>query len=189
MKQKINLKDLEFFYDNFVIESPILVIIKIFLTLGLYVIFWIYKMNRALEKVDENAPDSRRGVIIICVIPPFIFILSAIFEKLFNFNKVSIITFNVVVWSFIIFLTLKYIYDFFMSFGKWTGSSGLFWYLVFYPGYFSLILSIFGFYYALPLLFFTIVSIPSMQGYINIKEREFRELYERSKFNWRARAE
>lgn len=183
------LKELEYFYENFKIELPFIVLIKIIFSLGLYLIWWIYKMNQKLEEVDESAPETRRGLVILYLFPPMILIISLILEYLIKLPKSFVVIFDVLFWSLAIFLSLKYIYDFCTSFGKWTGSSGLAWYLFIYPGYFSIILYVLDFFYALPLLFFTIIAIPGMQAFLNIKERKFRELLEHERFNRRAPAQ
>ena len=186
---KLNLNDLEYFFEDYKREIPILVLIKIIFSFGIYIFVWIYKMNQQLERVDEMAPDSRRGFFILFLIPIVIFVISIVIEKLFQLPNYTIATYNAIFWSINIFLSLKYIYDFCESFGKWTGSNGLFWYLVIYPGYFSVILYFLDFLYVLPLLFFTIIAIPSMQGFLNIKEIKFRAMFERDQFNKKSRVQ
>jgi len=186
---KLNLNDLEYFFEDYKREIPILVLIKIIFSYGIYIFVWIYKMNQQLERVDEMAPDSRRGFFILFLIPIVIFVISIVIEKLFQLPNYTIATYNAIFWSINIFLSLKYIYDFCESFGKWTGSNGLFWYLVIYPGYFSVILYFLDFLYVLPLLFFTIIAIPSMQGFLNIKEIKFRAMFERDQFNKKSRVQ
>jgi len=188
-KYKINLKDLEYFYDDFERETPLIVLLKIIFSLGIYTLIWIYKLNKRLEKADKSAPNTNRGVVILYLMPTFVILLSVILEFFFLFPKYIMGTYNVLFWSIIIFLSLKYIYDLCECFGKWTGSSGLFWYLAIYPGYFSIILYFLNFYYALPLLFFTIITIPAMQGFLNYKEIKFRELFERDEFNKKSRVQ
>lgn len=188
-KDKLSLKELEFFYEDYEKELPFFVLVKIIFSCGLYLVWWIYKINQKLEKVDEMAPDTRRGLVILYVFPPLIIFILFVLEYLIGLAPNFLMIINVLFWSLAIFLSLKYIYDFCNIFGKWTSSNGLIWYLFIYPGYFSIILYFFDFYYALPLIFFTIIAIPGMQAFLNIKERKFREMYERDRFNRRAPAQ
>ena len=190
MVKKITESDLDFFYEKYEVNYPAIILFKIIITFGLYVIWWFYKMNIKLEEVDGDAPSSKRGVIILLFLIPGFEGVLFVLEKLVFINAQNLLFIVTAIgWSLVIFLSLKYIYDFCDCFGKWTASSGLFWYLAIYPGYFSIILYFYHFYYALPLLFFSIITVPAMQAFLNIKERKFREMKEHNNFNRTAPAQ
>lgn len=184
MDKKLANKDLEFFFEIYEYKSPVMVFFKMICTLGIYFIWWFYQMNLKLEKVDEDAPDSRRGLVILFFFPPMAILISFVMKFLiFPDSAKNQYLVNILIWSIVIFLSLKYVYDFCACFGKWTASNGFLWYLFIYPGYLSAILYFFDFYYALPLLFFTIIAIPSMEAYLASKEKKFRQAKEHDRFN------
>ena len=156
------------FYNEFRQINPSLVLGLIILTLGLYIINWIYLNNKNFEKVDKQAPDSNRGAIIMMVLPFSWFFIILIFKKIIlGPNSLILQIFEIVGWTFIIFLLLKYLLDFCLSFGRITRTQGLFWFIFILTGLIGIISIPIGFYYTMPLSFFLIISIPAMQAELN----------------------
>ncbi len=145
-------------------------ILYMILSLSLYFIYWIYKINVKIEKILDSCPDSKRCFAILFVIPLswatiYLLLKKFIFFEYFQPLEIA----NYVMWSIIVFLSLQYIYEFCIAFGKITTTNGLVWYLFLYPGYFAIILFFLNFYYTLPLIFFPIITIPAMQASLNKK--------------------
>lgn len=168
MEAQISNSQREIFFKHFPTESPIKLMVFMFFTASLYLIFWLYSMNLKLEKIDPDAPDSRRGAVILFFMPITGAIVLTVFELFFfpKFtNEVRIL--SLFFWSFIGFLSLNYVYDFCRSFSKVTNTSWNQWYFFIFPGYISFILFFFEFYYMIPLLFFPAAAVPAMQNVIN----------------------
>ncbi len=162
---------LEFFYSDFEKKPPLLMLLFMVLSLGFYAINWIYFMNKKLDEIDDDSPQPERGLIILFFFPV---VFSIIMQILYNIMKIPegvFLSITYTVWSLIIFLSLKYIYDFCLSYSKVTQTNALFWYIFIYLGFPAVVLFFFNFPYALPLMFFTMITIPAMQSYIN-KEAE-----------------
>ena len=84
-----------------------------------------------------------------------------------------------------------YVYDFCISFGKVSKTSGVMWYLIIYPGYFSLILTIIlgfeYFVYTFYFLIFPILAIPAMQETMNVRASDYTKSSQKSYFNYMER--
>lgn len=187
--KKINDKNLKYFYSDYEIKNPILIMFFMLITCGLYLIYWFYKMNIDLERIDDSAPDSRRGVIILILLPPTWYIFYLIFKYLIFPNETFLVKIIAILGALIIsFLALEYMYEFCKSFGKVTLSNGFIWYLFIYPGYFAIILYFLDFLYTIPLIFFSIIAIPAMQAFINTRAIRSQRDDERFRFNYSAKA-
>lgn len=162
-------------------QSPVKLFFAMVLSLTLYSIYWIQKTNLILEYHDEDAPESGRAVLVLVLIPLIWGVISFILSVLIK-NQI-IMWINLLGWLVVTMLTLKYVYDFFVSFGKMTGTSGALWYFLFYPGYFSMILLFFKITTTLPLLIFTILTIPAMQEYLNYKFQKVTQRDSNLRFN------
>lgn len=179
MTEAINNKTLMDFYLEFKKRSPIFLFFFMLFTCGFYLINWIYKLNRRFEEFDnDNSPDSKRGLIILFMIP-FIWFFLIYILKIFVFVEnvfVSNILYwvDIVVWFGILFLVLQYLYDFCRCFGKFTMSNGFVWYMFLWVGFFPLVLIPFGIFYFLPILGFPIVIIPLMQFKINLERDRYK---------------
>ncbi len=173
MNRKLQLKTLEDFYWSYDEKNPIAVFIAMTISLGFYIITWIYFLNKELAKYDPEAPNPDRGALIMFFIPLSWYITTIVISKLFLINFPSIsFTINFLGWILVIFLGLKYLYDFCISFANITKSNALLWYLFIYPGFLAYVLAFFNFFYTFPFIFFTIIAIPSMQDFMNNRAKE-----------------
>lgn len=161
------------FYKNFRETNPALVLGLIFITIGFYIIHWLYVKNKDFEEIDQDAPDSTRGAIILMILPFMWFFIIFIFKKIFGHENLYLQISEIVGYGIIIFLILKYLFDFCISFGKITKTNGLFWYLSFFFPILGIVLSFFDFYYLLPLVFFLIIVVPAMQAELNSYIQKF----------------
>jgi hypothetical protein len=184
------LKELKEKQDSFLRhverDSPVKLLFAMIFSLTLYSIYWMQKTNIILEYHDEDAPESGRALLILVIFPLIWATISLSLLFLFK-NNIIVTWLNLIGWLIIMILSLKYVYDFFESFGKMTGSFGLFWYFLFYPGYFSLILLFFKIYVTLPLIICTILTIPAMQEYLNYKFEKVSQRDANARFNQKAR--
>ena len=164
----LDYKSINSYFTSFKPSSPFLLLLLMFLTAGLYLINWIYFKNREFENYDEDAPDSKRGAVLLLIFPFTWFGLVWLFKTyLFSTDLVFVTSIELVGWLFIMFLMLQYIYDFCDTYSRFTKTKSLIWYICIFPGFVSLILVPLKFPYALPLLFFTIIAIPAMQAKLN----------------------
>lgn len=181
---KQNPHKLEYFFVDYDKQNPIIILLFMVLSFGFYFVKWIYDTNKKLEEIDDEVPDSNRAAIIMLIMPLTWLGIITILKNVVTENlKMLIITFEILGWSFIIFLSLKYTYDFCLSFGNLTRSDGLTWYIFIYPGYLSLILLTINFYYTLPLYLFTFSAIPAMQAVMNKRADEYTRKYQKETFN------
>ena len=72
MKPKHNFSKLNDFYKNYEEVNPAYVLGLIIISLGIYIITWIYNVNKNLENLDDDAPEALRGALLM-VILPFLF--------------------------------------------------------------------------------------------------------------------
>ena len=170
---KKNLKMMSF-YKNFSEMSPALILGLTIITFGLYIINWIYSRNRDFEILDENAPNSNRGAILMMIIPFIWFFIIQISKNLiFQTNNLLIKSIEILGWIIIFILILKYIYDFCESFGNITKTTGKMWFLLFFLGIIGIIGIIFKIYYLIGFLPLLIIVIPAMQSELNSSFRKF----------------
>ncbi|NCC71085.1 hypothetical protein EOM09_05890 [bacterium] len=140
----------------------------ILISLGVYLINWLYQRNIDFEKVDTDAPDAKRGAIIMFFIPSAWFLIIWVLKLLFfEAGNHFIGILEIVVWGIIIVLIAKYILDFCICFGRITKTNGLFWFLLYLIGGIGFISIFFKFYFTIPLIFFLIISVPAMQAELN----------------------
>ncbi len=177
-------KELRYFFEDFQDKRPSKLMALMFVSVGFYLVTWMFFMNKKIEELDLEAPDSQRGSIILFFMPVLWALVMLVLKSLiFSGDNLAIGILEIVGWGIIIFLSLKYIYDFCVSFGRVTQSSGTIWYFFIYPGYLSIILAFFEFYFTLPLIFFTIVAVPSMQSFINLRYKQVHLKKTRDYFN------
>ena len=168
MPTKIDKEELGDFFEEYRPLDSKAIIYKIIFTLGLYIIYWLYTTNYEFEKIDKDAPDSKRSIILLLCVPIIWYIVTIIIEKLILSDiPLASDIIKITGWFIFTFLSLQYLYEFCKSYGKITKSSALLWYLFFYPGYYSVILIFFNFYYTIPLIFFPVITVPAMQAYLN----------------------
>lgn len=172
-----------FFLNDFEEENPLKVFLLIIFTLGIYALSWIYKLNTKLELIDDEAPDSKRAFSVLFILPfGWTLIYFVLLKLIFQGTNIYLSIFNYVVWSALIFLSLKYVYDFCISFGKLTRTLGIVWYFLIYSGYLGIIVLFFQIYYMWPLIVIPVLTIPSMQIFLNISARYILEEAERGHF-------
>lgn len=181
--QTIDNNKLLSFFEEIDKQNPFLFLLLIIITFGFYMLRWFYVTNQKFEKIDPNAPDSQRAGLILIIMPLIwgfmSFILRVMFDKLLLITKII----ELIGWVLITFLSLQYIYDFCKSFGRITNTNGLLWYLLIYPGYYSIVLLFFQFYYTLVLLFLPLIIVPIMQDLINVRAHKIKKEMQRAHFN------
>ncbi|MEC8339382.1 MAG: hypothetical protein VXZ40_02055 [Nanoarchaeota archaeon] len=187
---------LKYFFFDYKLRNPALIFFYMIISLGLYFVTWMYQINKKLEEIDEKAPASNRAAFVL-VILPLIWYFIVYFLELYTTTGANFLSnlipqmVKVFGWGIISFLSLMYVYDFCISFGKVTQTSGVLWYIVIYMGYFSLILTIIlGFHffvYTFYFLFFPIIAIPAMQEMLNVRATRFTKETQKSYFNYMER--
>lgn len=172
------------FYSELEDESVTRLLIFMFISLGTYIITWVYKINVVLKHVDDNAPDPLRGVFVMFFIPvAWYFIVIILKFMIFaSLPKISQVL-QWLGWGIIVFFTLRYIYDFSKSFGKITQTNPIFWYTSIYLGYYSIIFIFLNFFSFAPFLLFPIIAIPAMQATLNRKGKKILEKETLKRFN------
>jgi hypothetical protein len=157
------------FYKNFHETNPALILGLTIVSFGFYVIYWIFLRNRDFEELDKNAPDSKRAVAILMVLPFAWFFITKAIHNLFGLINTITRTIEVMGWLVILFLLLKYLFDFCISYGRITRTIGVVWFIFFIPivpasiGYF------FWEKWFLLFLIPTLVAISVMQAELNSK--------------------
>ncbi len=156
------------FYKQYHQISPSLILGLTIITLGLYIINWLYLRNKEFETLDTEAPDSNRGAIIMMIFPfAWFFIMQVLRTLIFTKENLAIEIINIVGWGIIFFLILKYLLDFCISFGRVTQTQGFFWFFLFFLGIVGIICFLFDLYLLGLLFIFVILSIPAMQAELN----------------------
>lgn len=165
---KIPAYKLPEYYKDFTETKPSLVMGLTIISFGFYIINWIYLRNKEFEILSEHAPESKRGAVLMMVLPLFWFFFIQILKNIFFSNENVVIgILEIVGFGIIFFLILKYIFDFCETFGQITKSPGIIWFIPFFLGVIGIIGIIFKFYYTLPLLFFLFIVTPAMQAELN----------------------
>lgn len=166
MNPKFNSKKLHEFFEDFDQKNPTYLLGLIIVSLGLYIITWIYSLNKDFEFIDENTPDSSRGIIVLVVLPfTWFFIMS--FVKFFN-TSVIVQIIEISVYSILYILAMKYLYEFCITFIHITQTSIGFWYGLILFGSFGFFAPFFEAYYMLLLLIVLLLVVPFMQAELNV---------------------
>lgn len=168
------MKDHGSFYEQYHESSPYLILGLIVLSFGLYGITWIYLKNKDFESMDEYAPDSIRGAIVMMILPLIfyflVFFLQNVVFEVENMFITIIKYFFIGICSVLIF---KYFADFTKSFSRITRTPNNFWLLFFSLGLIGIIgLLLMNIYMSVFILFFFIV-IPAMQSELNSHFKRF----------------
>lgn len=146
-------------------SSPGIIFGLIFITLGLYIINWIFMRNKEFELMDHDAPDAKRGLALMVFLPFGWGFVMFIFKKLiFTGEPLLLGIMEILIWGLIVFLLMNYIFDFCLSFSKISSTNPIIWFIPFLCGFIGIISTVFEFYYLTPLIFFTIILIPAMQA-------------------------
>lgn len=162
------------FYKEFREGNPYLIMGLIIITFGLYIINWIYLRNREFEILDKYAPDSKRGAVILMIIPFLLFFIMQILKVFFfGYENSFLEVIEIILWTLVSFLILKYLFDFCLTFGRVTRTSGIFWFTMFFLGFIGLVGIVFKFIWTIPLIFFTVIVVPAMQGQMNVFFKRF----------------
>lgn len=157
------------FFREYEETSPALTLGLIIVSLGLYVINWIYVKNRNFEKIFEESPDSKRGLVILMILPfSWFFIMFILKSIIFSELPLLIGIFEIVVWGLILFLIYKYLWDFCEVFGKISQSRSVLWFSFFVLGGIGIISLLLKFMYLVPLVFFLAIVIPAMETELNV---------------------
>lgn len=120
----------EIYFKEFRETNPWLIVGLIIISAGFYMIIWIYSKNKEFEHLDKFSPDATRGASVMILLPfGWFFIILII--KTYILNNLFIGILEIVIWGFIIFVILKYIYEFCLSFGRITKTNGIYWFIIF----------------------------------------------------------
>ena len=161
-KKKEELNEIIKGYEK---SSPLIIMILIILTLGVYVINWIFLRNREFEFMDNDAPDAKRGLALMIFLPFGWALTMFVLKKLiFTGEPLILGILEIVIWGLIVFLLMNYIFDFCLCFSRITKTSPIIWFIPFLLGFVGSIFLALGFYYVSPLIFFTIIVVPAMQA-------------------------
>lgn len=159
---------IQYFLNDYVKSNPMYVFLYMLLTLGFYFLIWIYDHNKRFEQIHSEAPDSKRGFIILFGMPILWYFITLVAKLIFFEESGQFIYYvSLFGWVLIALLSLKYLYDFCKVFGEFTNTNGIWWYFLIYPGYFSVILFFLGFNYTIALVLCPLISIPMMQNTLN----------------------
>ena len=171
------------FYNEFIQTNPALVLGLMIISFGLYAINWIYLKNKDFEKIDKFSPEANRGAIILMILPFSWFFIISISEKfIFNPSNLIFSIINIVGWGFILFLILKYLLDFSLSYGRITQTNGLYWFIGFLTSIIGIILFYYKIYWFSLIYLFLFILIPAMQAELNIHYKRFTIKKERHSF-------
>lgn len=155
----------------------------IIISIGLYIIYWIYVKNKEFEALDHDAPESNRGAIIMMVIPfVWFFIMYFLKGSFFGFFNKIFSVIELFGWILVIFILLKYLLDFCISFGTVTQTRGILWFLPFLFGIVGAIGRFLGSYYFLLFLISPIIVVLAMQNELNLFYEKYRQKKDKSVF-------
>lgn len=166
MNPKFNSRELNEFFKNYEEKNSAYILGLIIVSLGLYILTWIYSINKDLENLDEDAPSSNRGAILMFVLPFIWFFIITYIKTITNSIIVEFI--QVTIFLVIYILILKYLYEFTLTFSHITRTKPIVWFSLFFLGS----LGVFGYYLSFYYLFFLfsipILLIPAMQEQLNV---------------------
>lgn len=121
----------EIYFKEFRETNPWLVLGLIIISLGFYIITWIYSKNKEFENSDKLAPDAARGAAVMMLLP-FGWFYTIFIIKRFIADNLFVGIIEIVIWGFIIFAIFKYIFEFCLSFGRITKTNGIYWFFLFF---------------------------------------------------------
>ncbi|MFP4401666.1 MAG: hypothetical protein ACLFPL_00395 [Candidatus Nanoarchaeia archaeon] len=167
MNPKFNSRELHEFFYNFEEKNPAFILGLIIVSLGLYIFAWIYSLNKDLERLDDDAPNSTRGAILLVVFPFIWFFLMTFTKQIINENFVFTLI-EVTVYILIYILALKYIMELCVSFSYVTKSRPIVWFAGILLGSFGMFAYFLGAYILLVFLVFLALTISAMQAELNV---------------------
>ena len=118
------------YFKEFKTMNPSLVFGLIIISFGLYMISWLYTRNREFELLDEHAPAAARGTAVLFLLPLSWYMIVFVIKNIIHFQNLFVDILEIVVWTGLIFLIIKYFLDFCLSFGRITGTRGFYWFLL-----------------------------------------------------------
>jgi len=176
------------FYEEYKEKSSFVVFILMIFTIGLYFIWWVYKLNSEFESKNIESPDSKRGLVVLITFPFLLGFFFSFLEWYFEPNAI-IKSFQLSVSYFIIVLQLKFLYDFCVTFGNITKTNSLWWYYSMFFWFLAVVLLYFQSYYTMIFMFFPVTAIPAMQAFLNKRAETFKLRQAGDHFNYRVRQE
>ena len=172
------------FNNNFNVFNPALFLGLLIISLGLFLILWIFLKTREFEILEKDkSPDSNRSFIVLMVFP-FLFYFFYSFLNMFSFLEGSIfmIVLGYILFSLVYFLILKFVHDFCKIFGEITRTSYVVWFLLLVLG----MTSIFGFIFDLlvfkVLILMLFIVPPLMQIQLNVIYKNLKLRKEKNSF-------
>lgn len=167
------------FYENYKKRNPVLILFLMVITASLYLIWWIFSLDKVLQKCNVKSPSSSKWVLYVLIFPLFLGMGFYFFENYFYQNTI-IEGIKIILFYIIIILQLKFLYDFCVSLGTITVTNPLWWYYSMFFWILSIVLIYFQSYYTLIFMFFPITAIPAMQAFLNKRfeifhDKELRE--------------
>jgi hypothetical protein len=176
-KRKENINDI---FKKYSETSLAVVLALMIITAGLYIINWLFLRNREFELMDEDAPDSKRGLALMVFLPfgwgLIMFVSKAL---LFTGEPLLLGIMEIVIWGLIIFLLVNYVFDFCLSYSKITKSNAMIWFSMFLIGFIGIISTSIQFYYLSPLVFFAVITVVAMQAELSGINKQKRKKYGR----------
>jgi len=193
MKFKNSKEKLRYFFSDYEEKNSKILLLYIIFSFSFYIIYWIYNTNKNLLEIDENAPDPNRAITVLLIIPILWFLITYCIKKFFlktgeylltiswnrDLNNFQIENFSLgiielLIWFLIILLIIKYFYDFCFSFGNFTKTNPLTWYVFLSSEIFGIFFLLLGFIPLFTLVFFTIITIPAMQEKMNLLSHKYK---------------
>ncbi len=152
------------FYDYHEEKKGIQILGLILITIGMYIIKWIYEKNKEFEILDPDAPDSQRGAVLVFIMP-FIWVsILYVLGYLLDFKDNLLFQIFEILGSLLLyFLILKYLLDFCFTFGRITKTHGFLWFIPVAFGTFGVWGIIFQIYYLMPLSLLIFGWCPGLQ--------------------------
>lgn len=187
---EISDEDRQYFFESYEdIRFPGKILFLMLISFSSYLIYWMYKTNQDFL-ILENKYDiaqPQRAISVLVILPSIWFLTMYIIKKfIFHINNnfllkiywdTNIIFYKsslqilgyieITVWLLILFLILKYFYDFCVFFGDLTKTNFFTWYIFLSFEVFGFIFLLLGQYGLFSLVFFSLICIPAMQAKLN----------------------
>ena len=138
------------------------------ISVGLYGIHWLYTLNKLLERHDKYAPESKRGLTLLAVLPLSWFFIMFFIKTILIPNSPLLITiFEMITWGCILFLIMKYLIDLSHSFCDITDGHPVIWIALFFFGLIGIAGIFSGQKYFFAFVLCNIFAIVGMQSELN----------------------
>ena len=167
--ERFRVTEEEDFYKSFKEVNPAIILGLILITLGLYIVNWIYSQNKELLKLDDNSPELSRCATLLVILPVTWFTVFFLLKNtaFYNLYPEFLLFVEIFGWVIILVFILKYIYDFCECFSNVTKGNKFVWFSLISIGIIGIIGIFFKSYIFSPFGFFLLVSIPAMQEELN----------------------